>query len=500
MTPSDTRLLEGLRSAVNEVVQLQQDDQCLSLLHCIDVVLDELIKRQGFAFHSRYFTGGRSLFDEGVNQIVEKIPPNSGLLAVILDQYRILPDRLDPSWNSARIGAAEQGITDSLAQLITMADQMGIDLGGDYLARVVNWEVSLHEFRANALTPSAPGQTSAMDLDRDALIRYFQEKFPDKESVDLRGCRVIPGGFSKTTIDVEVAMEKGEAINCILRVEQPARLIHLDGSYLVNEFPVVQLAFDAGIPVARPLWLETDLRFLGAPFMVSMKAPGTTTGSAVGALNEQLSERMLYDIAEVLARIHNMPLKPDDPRITQSHLGKWINYRTLNELYPVNADYWHNQAELSDIADSPAIARAYSWLKRYPPSCDQPPALLHGDYGLHNILMHGGRISAVLDWEGAQLGDPADEFFILTNALKSHYSPEQVLRFYNEAGGREISEYRLRYSEVLFSMKALIIGYAALRAFEANPDTNFKMCYVGLRHMFPGLLNESISRAECART
>ncbi len=37
--------------------------------------------------------------------------------------------------------------------------------------------------------------------------------------------------------------------------------------------------------------------------------------------------------------------------------------------------------------------------------------LVHGDLHEGNILMHGGHISAVLDWDSCHMGDPAEDFF-----------------------------------------------------------------------------------------
>ncbi len=37
---------------------------------------------------------------------------------------------------------------------------------------------------------------------------------------------------------------------------------------------------------------------------------------------------------------------------------------------------------------------------------ERPPTLVHGDYHMGNLLFHGSRVAAVLDWEIAQIGQP----------------------------------------------------------------------------------------------
>jgi hygromycin-B 4-O-kinase len=38
--------------------------------------------------------------------------------------------------------------------------------------------------------------------------------------------------------------------------------------------------------------------------------------------------------------------------------------------------------------------------------CPEERGLVHGDFGSNNVLAHEGRISAVVDWDCAMVGDP----------------------------------------------------------------------------------------------
>ena len=57
-------------------------------------------------------------------------------------------------------------------------------------------------------------------------------------------------------------------------------------------------------------------------------------------------------------------------------------------------------APLPDL--EPALERYRSLIRR----CPEERALVHGDFGSNNVLVDGTRISAVLDWENAMVGDP----------------------------------------------------------------------------------------------
>jgi aminoglycoside phosphotransferase (APT) family kinase protein len=71
------------------------------------------------------------------------------------------------------------------------------------------------------------------------------------------------------------------------------------------------------------------------------------------------------------------------------------------------------------------------------------PALVHGDYWPGNVLWHRGRLSGVVDWEDARLGDPARDVAIcrgdLTLLFGLHVA-DAFLREYETAAGRQISD------------------------------------------------------------
>ena len=56
----------------------------------------------------------------------------------------------------------------------------------------------------------------------------------------------------------------------------------------------------------------------------------------------------------------------------------------------------------------PLLEWAARWLKEH---CPQAPriAIVHGDYSTGNFLEQDGRITAILDWELAHLGDPHED-------------------------------------------------------------------------------------------
>jgi aminoglycoside phosphotransferase (APT) family kinase protein len=233
---------------------------------------------------------------------------------------------------------------------------------------------------------------------------------------------------------------------------------------------------------------------------VSKKVAGTNFGDVMD-VKKDLSEDIIKELMRVLATIHATPLRRSDPNLAASHLHKWIEYETLTDLIPEYVKYWRAIADKSDVGASPALTRGFNWLLKNAPVCGDRPRLLHGDYGLHNVLLHEGRVSAVLDWEASYIGDPADEFFLFSQALGSHYSQERLMRWYWEMGGMPISEYRLRYFEVLNCLKGPITGYASMSLIGKHPSADLKFTAVSYRFVTMPMrsLNERIAAAEAAR-
>jgi len=59
------------------------------------------------------------------------------------------------------------------------------------------------------------------------------------------------------------------------------------------------------------------------------------------------------------------------------------------------------------------LARALAlWDKSYATRCNKKPLWIHGDFAIGNILMDSGKLSAVIDFGGAAVGDPACDLVI----------------------------------------------------------------------------------------
>jgi hypothetical protein len=107
------------------------------------------------------------------------------------------------------------------------------------------------------------------------------------------------------------------------------------------------------------------------------------------------------------------------------------------------------------------------------PADDGPPRLLWGDAGPHNILVDGPRITGLLDWELAHVGDPLEDLGAARWAcLPGTLDPDEVLAGYEREAARPVDRDRLRYFEALACATRSVMVLAGVNAFlkgEAGP-------------------------------
>ena len=76
---------------------------------------------------------------------------------------------------------------------------------------------------------------------------------------------------------------------------------------------------------------------------------------------------------------------------------------------------WRGQYEQHRVRDLPLFDSLGDWLEANRPA-EGPPAILHGDFHLDNCLITPGppaRVSAIIDWELATVGDPLVDLGLL---------------------------------------------------------------------------------------
>jgi aminoglycoside phosphotransferase (APT) family kinase protein len=141
---------------------------------------------------------------------------------------------------------------------------------------------------------------------------------------------------------------------------------------------------------------------------------------------------------------------------------------------------------MDKVEDRPIVALAEQWLIDNMPECVDP-VLIHGDYRTGNYLFDepSGRITAVLDWELARIGDFHEDlaysllrvFGTWDNGLfraSDLFTREEFISEYEKASGRKVNLQTLHYYDVLSAWKCNVVvaasGLSAARGAHNHQD------------------------------
>jgi aminoglycoside phosphotransferase (APT) family kinase protein len=314
----------------------------------------------------------------------------------------------------------------------------------------------------------------------DALTAYFARRLVPRTDVRVLALARMSEGFSQETFRVEVVWRgaAGEEHGSYVLRRQPAAGL-LEPYDTEPEFRV--LAALAGTPVRAPrvFWYERDPAVLERPFYVMEVVPGTVPlpvmvdGKPVFSDDERA--RLGEDFVANLAALHavdwraagldflGVPVAGDGAAIRE--LARWEGYIAR-----------------ADGPPRPVLTEAILWLRRARPIADAT-TLVHGDYRTGNFLVREGQIAAILDWEMVHLGDPMEDLGWACMALWRGESPymchllerERLYARYEELSGRRVDPERVRFYEVLATVKMAAIMLTGLHAFREGRTRDLRM-------------------------
>jgi aminoglycoside phosphotransferase (APT) family kinase protein len=138
------------------------------------------------------------------------------------------------------------------------------------------------------------------------------------------------------------------------------------------------------------------------------------------------------------------------------------------------------------------FAHALRWLKDHrPDTAGEYFALVHGDYRLGNVIVTPDGLAAVLDWEIAHLGDPAEDLAWITlppwrfgrihQPVAGLGTREQLFRAYEAATGWRVDQERVRWWQAAGSLR-WGLGCAGMREwFDSGRDPSVERGMIARR-------------------
>jgi len=216
-----------------------------------------------------------------------------------------------------------------------------------------------------------------------------------------------------------------------------------------SEAQLMRRAGQCGVPVPAIHHILAPDDDLGRGFLAERVAgeslaPRILRDPAFAAIRPRLA----FQCGGIAARIHAMPTTNLPPLKTRFAAPQ------LDDLYALYQSFG---------GGSPVFEVAFRWLRDHLPKEARTARLVHGDFRNGNFIVGPDGVRAVLDWELAHLGDPAEDlgwitvnswrFGAIDQPVGGFGSVEQMLKGYGSAGGEAFDTATVRYWRTLGSLR-----------------------------------------------
>ncbi len=233
------------------------------------------------------------------------------------------------------------------------------------------------------------------------LASWFAGKLPDAHDVRIEGLDRLEFGHSAETLLFTICWHAHGADrrqDVVLRLRPPPPGL-LEPYNLRRQFEILRALEATPVRSPRALWLEGTGAVLGREFYVMERLAGTVYERSVPhelEADPQRIRRMSESMVEQIAAIHTVDLRATG----LDAIGDGRGYLD-REL-----QHWAGEIRRVQRGPLPALERLLKALRALQPEQCPKITLVHGDPKPGNFAFQSDRVSGVLDWEMATVGDP----------------------------------------------------------------------------------------------
>jgi aminoglycoside phosphotransferase (APT) family kinase protein len=295
----------------------------------------------------------------------------------------------------------------------------------------------------------------------------------------LIGAEPLGSGAARRSWGLQLTRE-GIALQLVLRCDGGDGPLHGSELDLAREAVVYRALQNRGVRIPALLGVCNEA-------LLMERAPGTSEIAAVADAGRR--GEIARDLFVALAELHAL----NTDRLT---LPGFAVPADGPDHARCDLDLWRRIAA-ARLEPDPLCDFAARWLDANAPSADRT-ALCHGDAGPDNFVFEGTRVTALLDWEFAHLGDPLDDLAWV--AVRAHLvggfgDLAEGFRAWRECAGQRFEIARIDYYRALVLLRmsyACRIAQAHARARGADVHP-----YEDLLPWLRNLLPQALGHAGC---
>lgn len=288
----------------------------------------------------------------------------------------------------------------------------------------------------------------------------------------------LEGGWSRHTY--VLSPRSGAERRYVVRVKPPDAIVASD---LVREYRTYAALADSAVPAPRVYGVEGDDDTpFGGPFFVQEWRPGQSPNVWRRRDREALEENwrttrtLAVDVVTTLAEIHAV-----DPAL--------LPFLGAPRVFEDVVSHWRDTYEEARMVRDPIVDEAFAWVAGRRPS-EERLGLVHGDYRTGNMLLEGGRVAAVVDWELAYLGDTSFDlgylsldYFAGTFVARGSdlacavADRDWLLAEYEQLTGRTLDREAVRTYAVVGALMLIAIFMIGIRTYAEGRTTDMRMAW-----------------------
>jgi aminoglycoside phosphotransferase (APT) family kinase protein len=307
----------------------------------------------------------------------------------------------------------------------------------------------------------------------------------------VQACDQLEGGWSRFSHIATVGDGAASERRYVVRVKAPYGLFDTD---LIVEYDLFQALEQLDLPTPRAFALHTEL---DNPFGGELFVMEFLHGSSANVWRARDHEGLrtdwegprgiARDLVTYAARIHAIG-------------SDWAPAGLPRLSFADQVASWRNTYEQAGFNRDPVLEEAFHWLADNPPG-PGPIGLVHGDFRIGNMLIESGRVTAILDWELAYVGDVRfDLGYIATDYMAGkHLRPKTELlgavaerewffSEYERLTGNELDRASVQSFSVLGLASLMAMTYKGLRRYIEGQSTDFRRAWA--RWGLPGMRQE----------
>jgi aminoglycoside phosphotransferase (APT) family kinase protein len=285
----------------------------------------------------------------------------------------------------------------------------------------------------------------------DEGLRSFVER---AAGARVAGSTRIGTGASRATWRVVLAT----GAECVLRADTGDGPMAGTPLTLAREAVAYEALRESAVPIPRLVAVKPE----GDALLVEWAA-GT---ESLEGLDPAARARVMDGYVDALAALHDV----DASRLALPGFAR------PEPRDPARAELalWRGVLDARIRRPAPLARFAFAWLARNAPRHAGRIALCHGDVGPGNFLHAEGRVTALLDWEFAHLGDPLDDLGWL--AFRGHHLKDGIgdldaqLARWSARTGLPAERRRIAWYRALVMLRMWVSCQAALDSGAASLD------------------------------